>query len=98
MFFKFQTGESLVDGGHYACDDIEARVEQLFAKWEELLEATNAKRVGLEQALSLLYYRRKVAALYKVCPSPLDPFTVKTLCHHDPYYSCVPITQHSLVG
>jgi hypothetical protein len=55
-----QTGESLVDGGHYACDDIEARVEELFAKWEELLEATDAKRVGLEQALSLLYYRRKV--------------------------------------
>ena len=42
-----QTGESLVEGDHYASDDIEARVEELFAKWEELLEATDAKRLGL---------------------------------------------------
>ncbi|CAI8040975.1 Spectrin alpha chain, non-erythrocytic 1 [Geodia barretti] len=55
-----QTGESLVEGDHYASDDIEARVEELFAKWEELLEATDAKRLGLEQALSLVHYRRKV--------------------------------------
>jgi spectrin beta len=55
-----QTGESLVEGDHYASDDIEARVEELFAKWEELLEATDAKRTGLEQALSLVHYRRKV--------------------------------------
>ena len=55
-----QTGESLVEGEHYASDDIEARVEELFAKWEELLEATDAKRLGLEQALSLVHYRRKV--------------------------------------
>ena len=48
-----QTGESLVDGEHYASHEIEARVEELFAKWEELLEA---KRLGLEQALSLVHY------------------------------------------
>ena len=49
-----------MEGDHYASDDIEARVEELFAKWEELLEATDTKRLGLEQALSLVHYRRKV--------------------------------------
>ena len=61
-----QTGESLVEGDHYASDDIEARVEELFAKWEELLEATDAKRLGLEQALSLVHYRRKVSSIHRV--------------------------------
>ena len=55
-----QTGESLVDGGHYASHVIEARVEELFSKWEELLEATDSKRLGLEQALSLVHFNRKV--------------------------------------
>ena len=55
-----QTGESLVDGGHYASDDIEAQVEELFQKWEELREATEEKGVGLQQALSLVHFNRKV--------------------------------------
>ena len=58
-----QTGESLVEGDHYASGDIEARVEELFAKWEELLEATDSKRLGLEQALSLVHFNRKVKTL-----------------------------------
>ena len=49
-----------MEGGHYASDDIEARVEELFTKWEELLEATDSKRLGLEQALSLVHFNRKV--------------------------------------
>ena len=57
--YYIQTGESLVEGGHYACDEIEARVEDLFAKWEDLLDATDRKRLGLEQALSLVYFNRK---------------------------------------
>ena len=59
-YIPLQTGESLVEGSHYASDDIEARVEELFSKWEELLEATDSKRLGLEQALSLLHFNRKV--------------------------------------
>ena len=55
-----------MEGDHYASDDIEARVEELFAKWEELLEATDAKRLGLEQALSLVHYRRKVSSIHRV--------------------------------
>ena len=55
-----QTGESLVDGGHYASDDIEAQVEELFQKWEELRKATEEKGVGLQQALSLVHFNRKV--------------------------------------
>lgn len=62
-----QTGESLVEGGHYASDDIESRVEELFAKWEELLEATDRKRIGLEQALSLVLFKRKVCYVIVVC-------------------------------
>ena len=60
IFTHTQTGESLVEGDHYASGDIEARVEELFAKWEELLEATDSKRLGLEQALSLVHFNRKV--------------------------------------
>lgn len=55
-----QTGESLVEGGHYASDEIESRVEELFTKWEELLEATDSRKIGLEQALSLVHFNRKV--------------------------------------
>ena len=55
-----QMGESLVDGEHYASHEIKARVEELFSKWEELLEATDSKRLGLVQALSLVHFNRKV--------------------------------------
>lgn len=55
-----QTGESLVEGDHYASDEIESRVEDLFTKWEELLEATDSRKIGLEQALSLVHFNRKV--------------------------------------
>ena len=60
VHFSFQTGESLVDGGHYATDDIESCVEELFEKWEELRVATDKKGVGLEQAISLVHFNRKV--------------------------------------
>ena len=60
MNILLQTGESLVDGAHYASDEIETQVEELFQKWEELREATENKGVGLEQALSLVQFNRKV--------------------------------------
>ena len=46
--------------GHYASDEINSFVEDLFGKWAELQEATELKRVGLEQALSLVRFNRKV--------------------------------------
>ena len=55
-----------MDGGHYASHDIEAHVEELFSKWEELLEATDSKRLGLEQALSLVHFNRKVRIVWSI--------------------------------
>ena len=60
---NLQTGESLVDAGHYASDDIESQVEELFQKWEDLREATEMKGVGLQEALSLVHFNRKVDAV-----------------------------------
>ena len=55
-----QTGQSLIDAGHYASDEINSRVEEIFQQWEELGEATDRKGVGLQQALSLVHFNRKV--------------------------------------
>ena len=55
-----QTGEGLLEQNHYASDDIGARIEELFLKWEELREATERKGVGLQQALSLVQFNRKI--------------------------------------
>lgn len=55
-----QTGESLLEENHYATDDIESRIEEVFTKWEELRKATVRKGVGLQQAISLVQFNRKV--------------------------------------
>ncbi len=52
-----------MDTKHYASQDIETHLEELFDKWEELREATERKGVGLEEALSLLHFNRKVDAV-----------------------------------
>ena len=52
-----------MDGGHYASDEIVSRVEELFHQWEELLEATEAKGQGLQEALSLVHFNHKVDAV-----------------------------------
>ena len=49
-----------MDAGHYACDKIDSRVEEMFQQWEELGEATDRKGVQLQQALSLVHFNRKV--------------------------------------
>ncbi len=49
-----------MEQNHYASDDIGARIEELFLKWEELREATERKGVGLQQALSLVQFNRKI--------------------------------------
>ena len=56
----FQTGKSLVAGGHYASTDINSRVNELFQQWRELGVATEKKGVGLQEALSLVLFNRKV--------------------------------------
>ena len=50
----------MIDTGHYASDEIESRVEKLFSSWEELQYATEQKSNMLEEALSLLQFKRKV--------------------------------------
>lgn len=60
FFHSIQTGKSLVANGHYASRDINSRVEELFQQWEELGVATQRKGVGLEEALSLVLFNRKV--------------------------------------
>ena len=49
-----------MEQSHYASDEIETRIMDLFQKWEELREATERKGVGLQQALSLVQFNRKV--------------------------------------
>lgn len=53
-------GESLLEQSHYASEDIQSRIEELFLKWEELRDATEQKGLGLQQALSLVQFNRKV--------------------------------------
>ena len=46
--------------GHYASSDINYRVNELFQQWKELGVATDKKGVGLQEALSLVLFNRKV--------------------------------------
>ena len=59
-----QNGEELIENGHYAQDDIEARVESLFTLWDQLTEATKAKGRGLAEALSLMSFNRQVDTVH----------------------------------
>ncbi len=55
-----QTGKALVAKSHYAAGDIKSRVDELFQQWKELGTATDNKGVGLQEALSLVLFNRKV--------------------------------------
>jgi len=59
-----QNGEELIENGHYAQDDIEARVESLFTLWDQLTEATKSKGRGLVEALSLMSFNRQVDTVH----------------------------------
>ena len=52
-----------MEAGHYAFEEIEAQLEELFQLWEHLREATGTKGRGLEEALSLVQFNRKVDAV-----------------------------------
>lgn len=54
----------MCETGHYASDEIESRVEGLFQLWEELQKATEEKSNALEEALSLLQFKRKVDSVH----------------------------------
>ena len=55
-----QTGESLIDASHYASDEIEANVERVLVKWDDLRQALEARGRGLEEALSLVQFKHQV--------------------------------------
>jgi len=55
-----QTGESLIDASHYASDEIEANVERVLVKWDDLQQALEARGRGLEEALSLVQFKHQV--------------------------------------
>ena len=55
-----QTGESLIDASHYASDEIEANVERVLVRWDDLRQALEARGRGLEEALSLVQFKHQV--------------------------------------
>ena len=50
----------MVTKSHYASVDISSRVTEHFQLWNELKQATAAKTVGLDEALSLQQFQRRV--------------------------------------
>ena len=50
----------MIAAGHYAAEEIEGHVEGLFKLWEELQVATDEKAQLLEEAISLMQFKRKV--------------------------------------
>ena len=52
-----------MEAGHYAAVEIEGQLDELFKLWEQLREATEKKGRGLEEALSLVQFNRKVDAV-----------------------------------
>lgn len=38
-----KTGQEMIEGGHYASDNVAARVSEVASLWKELLEATAQK-------------------------------------------------------
>ena len=59
-YFFAQTGESLIDASHYASDEIEANVDRVLVRWDDLRQALEARGRGLEEALSLVQFKRQV--------------------------------------
>ena len=52
-----------MEAGHYATEQIDSQLEELFLLWDHLREATEKKGRGLEEALSLVQFNRKVDAV-----------------------------------
>ena len=49
-----------MDASHYAAEDIEKYVEAILIRWEELRRALEIRGRGLEEALSLVRFKRQV--------------------------------------
>ena len=68
-----QTGEGLVEQSHYASDEIETRIMDLFQKWEELREATarswkQCHTVLIGRLLNFYRDKRDVQSYLSACP------------------------------
>lgn len=42
-----KSGQELLDGKHYASDEVAGRMEEVSSQWKKLLEATELKGTGL---------------------------------------------------
>ena len=60
LFLIHQSGESLIDNSHYASEDIEHMVEAILVRWDELRRALEIRGRGLQEAISLLQFKRQV--------------------------------------
>ena len=55
-----QLGESLIKKNHPAKGEIRQRVASLMSKWNELLQASNNRGKGLEEARDILEFNEQV--------------------------------------
>ena len=55
-----QLGELLIKKDHPAKSEISQRVDSLMAKWKELLQASNNRGKGLEEARDILEFNEQV--------------------------------------
>ena len=70
---SFKTGEALLKKRHEATPEIQQRVNNLIAKWNELMKASNERGKGLEEARDILKFNEEVEKVEawireKVCP------------------------------
>lgn len=58
--FVFKTGEILLNKRHEATPEIQKRVNNLIAKWNELMKASSERGKGLEEARDILKFNEEV--------------------------------------
>lgn len=59
-FLLFKTGEILLNKRHEATPEIQKRVNNLIAKWNELMKASSERGKGLEEARDILKFNEEV--------------------------------------
>ncbi|XP_037681556.1 spectrin alpha chain, erythrocytic 1 [Choloepus didactylus] len=58
-----QTGQEMIEGNHYASDDVAARVHEVATLWKELLDATAQKGTQLHEANQQLQFENNAEDL-----------------------------------
>ncbi|XP_068918914.1 spectrin alpha chain, erythrocytic 1 [Petaurus breviceps papuanus] len=58
-----KTGQEMIDGNHYASDNVAARISEVTALWKELLETTEQKGAQLLEANKQLQFEQNVEDL-----------------------------------